>query len=333
MHLRHLTAEDAGMLAEFLKAHPHGALEQSWEWGELQTTIPGRPHFHVFGIFEDKKETTLIASMLVIRQHMSAGKTWLWCPNGPVLPLEEKGRQAWQILRHELCKWAHRNHDVFIRMESSININSPLIAKEKPIKTSYLPRYSLMVDLTQNEKTILENMAQKGRYNIKKANKATVKVRKGSLKDMADFYKILEETGERDGFHHHEQGFYEQFLELLDGNAELLVAEIDKEIIGGMLVSYFGDRATYYFGASSNSHRKAMAPYALQWHAIREAKQRNCLWYDFLGIAPEGNDKHPLKGVTQFKTRFGGKRMEYHKSQVIVMRRLWWWIYRLRKAF
>jgi len=333
MHIRQLTAEDAGTLSEFLKAHPHGALEQSWEWGELQTTISGRPDFVILGLFESMKEKELIGSMLMIRQVMGRGKTWLWCPNGPVLPLEEKGLRAWNLLRHEAGKMAHRNHDVFIRMEPSVNADSPLIAKAKKVKTSYLPRHTLMIDLSLKESEILEEMKQKGRYNIRQSEKANVKVREGKAKDMIAFYKILKETGERDGFHHHKQEFYEQFLSLLEGNAVFYVAEVKKEIVGGMLVSFFGDRATYYFGASGNQHRKTMAPYALQWHAIREAKKRKCKWYDFLGIAPEGDKKHPLKGVTQFKTRFGGKRVDYHRSQVIVMRRLWWWAYSIRKCF
>ncbi|MFT7184312.1 MAG: peptidoglycan pentaglycine glycine transferase (the first glycine) [Oceanicoccus sp.] len=331
MQIRNLTAEDAGTLSEFLKAHPHGSIEQSWEWGVLQTTVPGRTAFYVLGVFDDKEETQLIASLLVVRQTMGMKKSWLWAPSGPVLPKGDEGKRAWDLIHHEIGALAHRNHDVFVRFESVVPVGEAWPVNLKKVKASYLPRHTLMIDLSLSEDEILAQMAQKGRYNIKKSAKTGVKIRESGPEGLSAFYEILKITGDRDGFSHHKEEFYEQFLSLLEGNAELFLAEIDGETAGGMLVTYFGDRATYYFGASSSKHRKLMAPYSLQWQAIREAKKRGCAWYDFFGIAPEDQPKHPLKGVTQFKTRFGGKRVEYYNSRVLVTSRAWWWLYRLMK--
>lgn len=63
----------------------------------------------------------------------------------------------------------------------------------------------------------------------------------------------------------------------------------------------------YYYGASTSDPeiRKHMAPYLLQWEAIREAKSRGCIIYDFLGIAPPDDMEHPLMGVSSFKEKFG----------------------------
>ena len=285
----------------------------------------------MLGVFKNGKE--LIASVLVIRQNMGLTKTWLWSPSGPVLPVGKDRERVWGLLRHEVGKLAHRHHDVFVRFEASVPVEEDWPVKLKKVKTSYLPRYTLLLDLTLSEDQLLAQMAQKGRYNLKQSAKAKVTVREGGKEDLAAFYEILKVTGARDGFYHHKESFYSHFLNLLEGNAVLYVAEVGDEIVGGVLVAYFGDRATYYFGASSNSHRKAMSPYALQWHAIREAKKRGCTEYDFLGIAPEDQPKHPLRGVTQFKTRFGGKRVEYHGSRVLVTSRGWWWVYRVLKAF
>ena len=46
-----------------------------------------------------------------------------------------------------------------------------------------------------------------------------------------------------------------------------------------------------------------MASYSLQWEAIREGKKRECLTYDFLGIAPPDEPEHHLAGVTDFKLK------------------------------
>jgi lipid II:glycine glycyltransferase (peptidoglycan interpeptide bridge formation enzyme) len=174
-------------------------------------------------------------------------------------------------------------------------------------------------------------MTQKGRYNIKQAEKQGVTVREVGRAGVEDFYKLLEDTADRDAFAVHKANFYGDFLASLRG--KLYLAYQDDVVVAGILVTYFGEVATYYFGASSSMHRDSKAPYLLQWTAIQDAKKAGMRVYDFLGVAPEGDEQHAWAGVTQFKTRFGGKRVSYHAAQVFVFRPLWWFFYRLAKRF
>jgi lipid II:glycine glycyltransferase (peptidoglycan interpeptide bridge formation enzyme) len=50
-----------------------------------------------------------------------------------------------------------------------------------------------------------------------------------------------------------------------------------------------------------------MAPYALQWRAMQDAKNAGCKSYDLFGIPPDDNPYHPMAGPSLFKTGFGGK--------------------------
>lgn len=321
MQIINLSQNQEKLLDEFAASHPYGSLEQTWAWGELQTQIPGRPDFHVLGVFEGEK---LVASVLVVRQEMGFGKTWLWCPRGPLLC-----EGSWDLLKKELKKLAKKHGDIYVRIEPGVPENEKFI-DGKFTKECYMPVNTLLIDLEQSEEEILAQMTQKGRYNIKVADRYNVKIKE--TKDVDTFYKILKETAQRDGFHVHEKEFYEDFSKILGKKAKLYGAFIEDEMVGGLLATFFGKTATYYFGASAGKHRNAMAPYALQWHAIREAKKSGYKSYDFLGIAPEGDGKHVLSGVTQFKTRFGGKRVDYHKPIVIVYRPLWNLIVRTIKA-
>lgn len=311
----------------FVAAHPHGGVEQSWAFGELQTRIPGRPKFYALGVMDGDK---IIASLLLIRQQMSRSKTWLWCPRGPLLP-EDGGEEAWAILRRSVQALAKEFGDVFVRIEPGVPREERFVPNGKRSKTRYLPGDTLILDLSLSEADLLAQMTQKGRYNIKQAAKEAVTVREAGLKGLSAFYEILKDTADRDGFALHKKDFYEDFLKLLDG--KLYVAYKDDEPVGGLLLASFGETATYYFGASSSAHRESKAPYLLQWTAIQDAKQAGMKVYDFLGIAPEGDNKHELAGVTQFKTRFGGKRVAYHDAQVFVYRPLWWLAYLLAKRF
>jgi lipid II:glycine glycyltransferase (peptidoglycan interpeptide bridge formation enzyme) len=49
-----------------------------------------------------------------------------------------------------------------------------------------------------------------------------------------------------------------------------------------------------------------MAPYLLQWTAIRDARDFGCKRYDLFGIPPADDPAHPMAGLYRFKTGFGG---------------------------
>lgn len=337
MRVHVLESDDRMKLASFVGSVPNSPVEQTWEWGELQTTIPGRSDFRVFAVAEEGEEDDVgafLASLLVIRQEMGHGKTWLWAPRGPVFSSELEGEalnEAWGLLQTACKNWARLKGDVFLRVEPGV-LTEGFDLGGKPSREEYLPSHTLTLDLTLNEKELLDQMTQKGRYNIKVAEKAKVRVRRGIQDDLKAFYAVLKETGGRDGFGVHELAFYEDFVRILGSSARLYVAEHEGKLIGGILVTLFGSTATYYFGASSNEDRKVMAPYLLQWTALLEAKKEGYKTYDFLGIAPEGEGKHVLAGVTQFKTRFGGKRVAYEGARVFVYRKLWWLLVRMAKA-
>lgn len=337
MKVRFIKPDEAEMLEEFVAAHEHGCIEQTWAWAELQMTLNGRDAIFVFGVFEGEgAEEKLLASMMVIRQDAWRGKTWLWSPRGPILPRSrKKAEAAWRLLKKECKKFARAEGDVFLRVEPGMPKEVEFKLGGRKAAESYMPENTLMIDLTVSEDRIREQMKQKGRYNIRQAEKAGVYVLQSDGVDFDEFYDLLKETAERDGFHLHDKGFYKHFLELLDDRSFFYLAKKAHKLLGGIFVTHFGDTATYYFGASGGAHRKDMAPYALQWFAIQKAKAAGMKHYDFLGVAPaedgRTNEKHRLAGVTQFKTRFGGKRVDYKKARVFVYRPFWWLIYKLAK--
>lgn len=336
METRIIRSEEVATWDKLVAVHPHGGVEQSWAWGELQTRIPGRPAFYAVGVFDG---AVLVGGALVIRQQMSRGKTWLWCPRGPLLP-RVGAAEVWDALVKAIKLLAKKHGDVFVRFEPGVPVEEAFVEAGRATENRYFPEHTLVLDLTLSEEDLLAQMTQKGRYNIKQAEKQGVVVsyvERGEgeqeqtrlRRAVDDFYKLLADTADRDAFAVHKAHFYEDFLKSLGG--KLYLAQQDGEVVAGMLVTNFGETATYYFGASSSSHRDSKAPYLLQWTAIRDAKRAGMKVYDFLGIAPEGDEKHAWAGVTQFKTRFGGKRVSYHAALVFVFRPIWWILYRLAK--
>jgi lipid II:glycine glycyltransferase (peptidoglycan interpeptide bridge formation enzyme) len=53
--------------------------------------------------------------------------------------------------------------------------------------------------------------------------------------------------------------------------------------------------------------------------------------YDFLGISPDNNKDHPWYGVTEFKLKFGGEKIDYASPQEYSFKKLIHVLYKLIK--
>jgi lipid II:glycine glycyltransferase (peptidoglycan interpeptide bridge formation enzyme) len=173
------------------------------------------------------------------------------------------------------------------------------------------PPDTVLVDLTPPEKDILMNMKPKWRYNIGLAEKRGVTVRRLDAVGLGLFYTLFQETAKRDGINIHGPEYYHTLFahcaEYAGQELRLYLAEYEGESLGAIIVLFRGSEAVYLYGASSNHKRNLMAPYALQWQAMKDAKEAGCAEYDLFGIPPVKDPSHPMAGLYQFKTGFGGR--------------------------
>lgn len=263
-------------------------------------------------------------SALVVKHRLPKGLSWLEAPRGPLFE-DEKG---FSEIITKIIGIGQKEKSIFIRFspyEKMKIVNCKLIISP----FDHHPQTSLILDLSRSEDQILGQMKPKGRYNIKVAEKHGVTVRPSE--DVDQFYALLAKTGSRDGFGVHPKSYYQKMLESMPGHTQLLLAEYQGKVIAGGIFVFLNDWGIYYYGASDNDYRNVMAPYLIQWTAIKEAKQRGCRFYDFLGIAPENAKNHTWAGVTEFKKKFGGEVVNYPQAQEVVLRPFWYWIYRMYK--
>lgn len=173
------------------------------------------------------------------------------------------------------------------------------------------PREILMLDITRDEATLLSEMKQKTRYNIRVAEKHGVIVEATkTTEDREAFLDLLTKTAERKDIQFHPREYYQKFLEYFgEEECELLVARKDGVVLAGLLLVYYQGTAYYLHGGSGDRGRRYMAPHLLQWEAIKRARLRGCRQYDFGGVAveslaPKGKD---WSGITRFKQGFAPK--------------------------
>ena len=124
--------------------------------------------------------------------------------------------------------------------------------------------------------------------------------------------------------------YYKKMLSIIK-DAILLLAYYNNKLLAGGIFLFTKNYGIYYYGASSNEMRNLMAPYLIQWEAIRIAKMKNCKNFDFLGVSPPDETKNRLSGVTDFKLKFGGEIIKFNPSFYIIHNRFIYHIYDIFK--
>ena len=165
-------------------------------------------------------------------------------------------------------------------------------------------------------------MKRKTRNNTGLAARHGVKVRADSADDSGIFLFLYEETAGRNHIRNHSAEYFAAlFRPESDAEVKLLIAEHEGVPLSSMFLSISDDRASYLYGASSSNGREHVSTYLLQTTAIMMAKERGALEYDLFGVAPKGEEHHPLSGLSRFKLGFGEERLD----------RMGCWAYPLKK--
>ena len=170
----------------------------------------------------------------------------------------------------------------------------------------FITPYTSVINTQESEDEILAKMKPKGRYNIKVAVKKWIEVNEVEKNDknIKEYYDLMLETTSRDSFSWNNMDYYKTFLNSLK-QSKLLLAYKDEKVIAGWIFTFEDNVSIYYYWASTSDkeYRNLMAPYMLQWEAIKIAKKTSSKLFDFLWVAWENEKNSPLSWVTDFKLK------------------------------
>lgn len=326
MHMDSPTDDASAAYDAWVKGHPGGTLWQSLEYKEyLEARGKG------VWICVGRKGNAITSSAIIVEDMTAFGITTWDISRGPI----GEGRED---LLTGIVREAGKRGVMSVTWSPSTEVTLPgARASGRHVQ----PEATRIIDLTQDEEAILTQMKPKGRYNIKVAEKHGVVVTAST--DIDAYYALVEKTTARDKFRGHGAGHYRTFLEKLPGAFLMLAYAKGSRVmsselrdpptthnpqptnipIAGLLGVTWNNQGIYYYGASDHDARELMAPYLLQWEAMRHCKALGCVSYDLLGVAPPDAPKtHPWAGITAFKEKFGGKPVRYPPEQEIVLRPL-----------
>ncbi|MFA6429477.1 MAG: peptidoglycan bridge formation glycyltransferase FemA/FemB family protein [Patescibacteria group bacterium] len=310
----------------FVSAQKFAQFTQSWAWGEFQR-----------GQGKEVRRLGMrdIVAAQFIRQPGRFGVGYWFASRGPVFATETVEEQK-EGLSKMLLQAQHdgrlKGRALFVRMEPVMVGRADLSGMGLIRTHAFNPATTLVLDLQRTEEELLADMHPKTRYNIRVAEKHGVTVREGvGEEDLACFLDLMDETAKRDGFRPLSRNYLAETYRVLakTGLCRLRLAEFQGKVLAANMEMAFGDTATYLHGASSSAHRNVMAPYALQWEAIRAARIEGRHFYDFWGCNPEDEEdpyfKPRWQGITRFKRGWGGLLVDFVGTWDLPR---WEWAYR-----
>ncbi|MCC6455041.1 MAG: peptidoglycan bridge formation glycyltransferase FemA/FemB family protein [Caldilineaceae bacterium] len=308
--------------AHFLQSSAWAALKSRFGWQAMRATV-GDGHALTGG-----------ASILLRR---AAGITVAYVPRGPVVDWSDMA--ATQAVMAAVREQARQAGASVLLVEPEL-ADSPAAQQQlidlglRRSPNTIQPPSTTMLELGGDEDALLARMKSKWRYNVRLAERKGVTVRALQRDELPDFYKLMVETGTRDGFGVHSAAYFEAAFDLLTPHmGAFLLAEHEGVPLGALVVVRCGQMAWYVWGASSSRERSRMPNHALQWAAMRWARAHGATRYDFWGIPDEigkvavglnqgsgagtpvdeipldleALPSHDLWGVYRFKQGFGGE--------------------------
>ena len=323
----------------FVAGHQQGHLLQTTRWGELKS----RYGWTTERVSLSDPSQTLVAGAQILYRRLPYGLgTLAYVPKGPLVNWRDPHTVTQLVNAIEQAARARGALALTIEPELVDSPESTQLLSQAGFAqgaVSFQPRRTVVVDIRPDEADILAGMKSKTRYNIRLGDRKGVAVFRGDADDVEAFNHLLTITGARNEFGVRSPDYIRTAFALFDqvGQVGLFLAKFNNEPLAGIMVFANNDTAWYFFGASSDTHRNLMAPYAVQWAAIKWAKAKGCAHYDLWGVPDEDEDtlerefasrSDGLWGVYRFKRGFGGRLTRTVGPWDRVVQRLRYRIYR-----
>lgn len=311
--------EDQGEWDAFLGASPLANILQSYQWGEFKAAFGWQPRRV---LVEEGGRPVAGAQMLLRRLPLG---TVAYVPRGPLFDFDDE--RVSSHLLGALHEQAREGGAFFLKIEPGLPDSARLAARlsQKGFRPgeAVQPRSTLVVDLTAEPDVMLARLSARTRYNVRLAERKGLRCLPGGASELAEFYRLLEETAKRGHFFIHPPEYYHQLWARFapSGNAHLMLVRYEREVLAALMFFTCGRKAYQLYSGSSTAHRRLKPNELLEWGAMLRARELGCTSYDLWGVPdePERAEKpddeaarrkkaqgSTMHGVYQFKRGFGG---------------------------
>ena len=335
MELKIIEIENKEIWEDFLRNVKEKTFLQSFNWGEFNKKMGDK--ILRLGIYKNKE---LVSTALVIKMKARRG-TFLLLPHAPSFAKASTDKaELLKVLLERLKEIGKEEKAAFIRIapiwernEENKKIFKELGFREAPIHVH--PELTWELDLGLSEEELLKNMRKTTRYLIRQGlkNEEIKIIKSNDIRDIEKFNNLYLATKTRHQFSPFSLNYLKnEFLSFLaDNEISIFLGKYKGELVSSGIFVFWQNIGFYHHGASSLKYPKVPVSYLLLWEAIKRAKEKGCQKFNFWGIAPISNKKHPWAGLTLFKMGFGGGSKEYLKTQDFVISNSYWISYFIEK--
>lgn len=276
-------------------------IEQTATWAAYQATIEGRMPWGCVALEEDGRTLALI-SLIDYETH---GYHYLRANHAPVWA--EQPSEATEAAAIDALAAHVRGRDrkqKFMRISILHELESTT-----PVLSGIPYDNTVVIDVTGGDEEILARMKPRGRRDVRKALRESpvtcADETDRAASDFSEYYAVMVETAQRDGFNPAPQSDYEDMIRLLGPDHCRVFAGRDEKgrVVTWSIVTINGTRAVRYYGASLNeTMRQHVTDKLVYFECCDLGASKGCLDYDMMAIGSDFSPK--LLGLNEFKTKF-----------------------------
>lgn len=306
----------------FIANHDEANFLQSWQWGNFHEAR-GREVLRR-GVYANE---TLVGLYVGHIEPARRGKH-MQIAGGPIIDWSNK--PAVKALFDDIHEQAKASGCVYVRIRPQRELSDESLTNLADLGLKKAPMYlsvehAGILDLNDDEETILKGMRQRLRRALRKAEKNDISVETSTdPADIHEFYQIQLQTAGRHQFIAFSEDFLaKQFAAFAaTGNAVLYTARLGGEILAQNFMIFYGNEASYHYGVSTELGTKLSGAPLLHMQAMRDARERGIRRYNFWGIVDEDETSHRFYGVSVFKRGFGVQDLRYTPAHDLVINKL-----------
>lgn len=298
---------------QFVNAQPQSSIFHTPEMCAAFARAPGH-HFSLWAALNDAGQP--VALLLPVSQTLFNGPWRAWTTRTVVYGsvLCAPGPESRAALPQLLAAYTRqaRTCALFTELRNTSDLGEwqPLLAGSGFV---YEPHLNYLIDLTQPEKTLWQNVRANARRNVQKARKVGVVI--DEIRDPArlpEVYAILKAVYQRLQVPLPEAEFFQAAYELLAPNDQLRVwaARLGETCIGALTLLQHNGVLLYWYTGTLREYSAHRANDLLVWQALEWGHRQGYRLFDFGGA---GRPDEPY-GVRDFKAKYGGELVEYGRN-------------------
>lgn len=310
--MRPATTAELEQWDRLIAANPDGGMAlQSRAWGDFKGRWGWQPRRFIYDLADGRS----VAAQWLVRKAAGQGELW-YCPKGPGVASQGDFLDVVKQTKTTLGR------GVFARFESEVLDDA---ADPASLRLAGLVRSNrdpgskstVFVDIGAGEEDVLASFNQTARRNIRKAEAGGVNVaaEDPSSANLQSMFELMKATEARAHYGLRPEAYFRDYWssQIEAGQAQLLFARHEGEVLAGVFVTYMGKRAWYKDGGSFDKMRELQASYLLQWEVMKWCMAQGVTSYDLVGSPnrDQVGTGDSRDGLYEFKRKFNPEITEF----------------------